>query len=260
MQEKKIIMQATARKKVLITGAASGIGRATGIRFAEEGYDVCLNDLQSEKLGLLLAGLPKGNHLMLPGSYAEKETLAEGERIIAANWGVVDVLVNCAGLSVKTDPLDPDLERWRLVFDTMVNGSLLMTRLAAKFMHAAGRIIHISSIHGTRAEKYGSSYSMAKSAINQYCRSLALELAGRNILVNAIAPGFVNTAMSVADGENELDSSWFRDNYISGDHLPLKRAARAEEIAGVAFFLAGKDASYITGQVIVVDGGLTITF
>jgi len=78
--------------------------------------------------------------------------------------------------------------------------------------------------------------------------------------VNAIAPGFVDTAMSIVDGKNELDSQWFKDNYVNNQHLPLGRAANPEEIAGVAFFLAGKDASYITGQVIVVDGGLTITF
>jgi 3-oxoacyl-[acyl-carrier protein] reductase len=101
---------------------------------------------------------------------------------------------------------------------------------------------------------------MAKAAINQFCRAMALELADRNILVNALAPGFVDTAMSIVDGKNELDSQWFKDNYVSNQHLPLRRAASPDEIAGVAFFLAGKDASYITGQVITVDGGLTITF
>jgi len=247
-------------KKVLITGAASGIGRATAIRFANEGYDVCVNDVQSAKLESLVAELPKGDHLILPGSYAKSKTIAEGDRLIAKNWGAIDVLVNCAGLFVKTDPLDTDLERWRLTFDIMLNGCMMMTQLAAKFMLKEGRIVHVSSIHGNRAEKHASSYSMAKSAINQYCRSLAVELAERNILVNAIAPGFVNTAMSVVDGENELNSQWFKENYILSHHLPLRRAAEPEEIAGVAFFLAGKDASYITGQIITVDGGLTITF
>jgi 3-oxoacyl-[acyl-carrier protein] reductase len=101
---------------------------------------------------------------------------------------------------------------------------------------------------------------MAKAAINQYCRSMALELADKGILVNAIAPGFVNTPMSIIDGENEIDTQWFQDNYINGQHLPLRRAALPDEIAGVALFLASKDASYITGQVIAVDGGLNITF
>jgi 3-oxoacyl-[acyl-carrier protein] reductase len=127
-------------------------------------------------------------------------------------------------------------------------------------MVGAGRIIHITSIHGERAEQGSSAYAMAKAAINQYCRSLALELAARKILVNALAPGFVVTPMSVVNGVDELETAWFRDNYIEGHHLPLRRAVKPEEIAGVAYFLAGPDASYITGQIITVDGGLTITF
>ena len=248
------------RRKVLITGAASGIGRSTAIRFANEGYDVCLNDLQSEKLRILLSELPEGEHLILDGSYTEKRTILEGEKMIQQNWGTLDVLINCAGVSEKTTPIEMDIDSWRMVFDCMVNGCVLISQLAVKFMNNGGRIVHVTSIHGSRAEKFSSSYSMAKAAINQYCRSMALELADRNILVNAIAPGFVNTAMSIKDDENELETQWFKDNYINGEHLPLRRAAEPEEIAGVAWFLAGKDASYITGQVIIVDGGLTITF
>lgn len=247
-------------KKVLITGAASGIGRATAVRFANEGYDVCLNDIQAEKLTALLNELPPGNHLNFIGSYADEEVIFEGEKTIQQNWGTLDVLINCAGASEKTNPIEMDIDRWRVIFDCMVNGCILISKLAVKFMNNGGRIVHLSSIHGTRAEIHGSSYSMAKAAINQYCRSMALELADKGILVNAIAPGFVNTPMSVIDGENEIDTKWFKDNYIIGQHLPLRRAGLPDEIAGVALFLASKDASYITGQVIVVDGGLSITF
>ncbi len=248
------------RRKAIITGAASGIGKATAIRFANEGFDVCVNDIQEDKLAALIKELPGGNHLLLHGSYADAATIMGGEKLIQQHWGSVDVLVNCAGIFEKTDPIEMEISQWRMIFDRMLTGSLLMTKLATKFMHDAGRIIHITSIHGTRAEKYASSYSMAKAAINQFCRSMALELADSNILVNAIAPGFVDTAMSIVDGQNELDTQWFKDNYVNNQHLPLRRAANPGEIAGVAFFLAGKDASYITGQVIVVDGGLTITF
>ena len=194
------------------------------------------------------------------GSYADEEVIFEGEKTIQQNWGTLDVLINCAGVSEKTNPIEMDIDRWRVTFDCMVNGCILISKLAVKFMNNGGRIVHLSSIHGTRAEIHGSSYSMAKAAINQYCRSMALELADKGILVNAIAPGFVNTPMSVIDGENEIDTKWFKDNYIIGQHLPLRRAGLPDEIAGVALFLAGKDASYITGQVIVVDGGLSITF
>lgn len=248
------------RRKVLITGAASGIGRATAIKFAKEGYDVCLNDIQEEKLRGVISELTEGNHLSFYGSYAEKDVILKGEILIQQNWGALDALISCAGIFEKTNPIEMDIDRWRLIFDGMLNGCFLITQLAVKFMNTGGRIIHISSIHGTRAEMHASSYSMAKAAINQYCRVLALELSEMNILVNAIAPGFVNTPMAMVDGQNELEGQWFKDNYVNGKRLPLRRAAEPEEIAGVALFLAGKDASYITGQVITVDGGLTITF
>jgi 3-oxoacyl-[acyl-carrier protein] reductase len=132
--------------------------------------------------------------------------------------------------------------------------------MAVPLMKEGGRIVHITSIHGERGEGGASAYGMAKAALNQYCRALAIELAPRGILVNAIAPGFVDTPMSVSGGVNELETDWFRQNYVAGHHLPLRRAARPEEIAGVAWFLAGPDASYITGQVLTVDGGLTVTF
>ncbi len=248
------------RLKVLVTGAASGIGRATAIRFAAEGYDVCVNDIQATKLNALIHELDPGTHLVFPGSFSNEAAIAEGKALIEKHWGQLDVLVSCAGISAQSDPIHTGIEEWRKVFDIMVNGCVLISALAAGFMKEKGRIIHITSIHANRAEKGASSYAMAKAAVNQFCRAMAVELAGRNILVNAIAPGFVDTPMAVVDGKNELESEWFRQHYIEGHHLPLKRAATPDEIAGVAYFLAGKDASYITGQVITVDGGLTITF
>lgn len=249
-----------SRKKIFVTGAASGIGKEVAIRFANEGYDVCLNDIQTEKLQQVYNQLPDGDHFLLRGSYADKAVMQEASEMIVQRWGKLDVLVSCAGVSRSTDPIAMEIDEWRQIFDVMVNGCVLVSKMAVPLMQDAGRIIHISSIHANRAEKFASSYAMAKAAINQCCRALAVELAEKNILVNAIAPGFVDTPMSVVDGKSELESEWFKENYVYGHHLPLKRAAQPSEIAGVAFFLSGKDASYITGQVITVDGGLTITF
>jgi NAD(P)-dependent dehydrogenase (short-subunit alcohol dehydrogenase family) len=246
--------------RVIITGASSGIGKATAYRFAREGWDVCLVARRQNLLDAICQDLPKGKHLVCPGPYEEAATVGKIEEVVIREWGYVNALVNCAGVYMGADVVNSPLDEWRKPFDIMVNGAILMTRAAARMMKDAGRIIHVTSIHGVRVENGASAYAMAKAAINQYCRGLALELAGRHILVNAIAPGFVDTPMSIVNGVNELEGEWFRKNYIEGHHLPLKRAGQPEEIAGVAYFLAGPDSSYITGQVITVDGGLTITF
>jgi NAD(P)-dependent dehydrogenase (short-subunit alcohol dehydrogenase family) len=178
----------------------------------------------------------------------------------SAGPGLLDVLVNSAGISRSLDLLDSPWDQWRAAMDVMIDGAVKLTRALAPLMLPGGRIIHVTSIHAHRAERGSSSYGMAKAAIEQFCRSAALELADRGILVNAVAPGFVNTPMSSASGVNELETEWFRANYVAGHHLPLRRAAEPEEIAGVALFLAGPDATYITGHTLTVDGGLSITF
>lgn len=248
------------KKRVVVTGASSGIGRATARRFAEEGWDVLLMALDEEGLNHVRRELPEGDHLLYAGPYENPTTTTDVTVLLRTKWEAIDALVNCAGVHRAAAIIDSPLDVWRQPFDIMFDGALLTTRLAVSFMSSGGRIIHVTSIHGERAERGSSGYAVAKAALNQYCRGLALELAPRDILVNAIAPGFVDTPMSVTDGVNELETDWFRQNYIVGHHLPLKRAAQPEEIAGVAYFLAGPDASYLTGQVITVDGGLTITF
>ena len=255
------------RRKVVVTGASSGIGRATAIRFGAEGYDVCLNARRRELLEQVAAGLGPADsdaacrHLVCPGDYSDAAVVDAMGETIRAQWGRIDVLVNCAGAFLPVDVVDGPLAEWRAPFDVLFDGGVRVTRMAVPLMRDGGRIVHVTSIHGQRAEVKASSYSMAKAALDQYCRALAMELGPRGILVNAIAPGFVDTPMSVLpDGTNELETEWFRQNYVDGHHLPLRRAAGPGEIAGVASFLAGPDASYITGQVIAVDGGLSITF
>ncbi|MBN1345930.1 MAG: SDR family oxidoreductase [Phycisphaerae bacterium] len=249
------------RRKALVTGASSGIGRATAVRLAADGYDVCLNARRLPLLEEIAAGLAPGNHLVCAGDYSDASVVDGMAETLGKRWERLDVLVNSAGVFMPVDALDSSLPEWRRPFDILFEGGVRVTRMAAGLMSEGGRIIHITSVHGQRAEAKASSYSMAKAALEQYCRSLAVDLADRGILVNAIAPGFVRTAMSVLpDGTDELETEWFLRNYVEGHHLPLRRPAEPEEIAGVASFLAGPDATYITGHVITVDGGLTITF
>jgi NAD(P)-dependent dehydrogenase (short-subunit alcohol dehydrogenase family) len=247
------------RRGVLVNGASSGIGEATALRFAREGWDVCLNARRKSMLEALVERMEPGNHLVCPGDYSDPGvTQAIGETI-ASRWGKLDALINNAGVFWPVHATETPVDEWRRQFDIMVNGAINLTRACVPLMKKGGRIVYVTSVHAFQAFPEASSYAMAKAAINQYARNLALELADRNILVNAIAPGFVDTPMSIVDGENELEGEWFKLYYGEGPFLPLRRGAQPEEIAGVAFFLTGPDASYITGQVVVVDGGLTIT-
>lgn len=249
------------RRKVVVTGASSGIGRATAMRFAADGCDVCVNARRETRLRELVAAFPPGDHLVGAGDYSDAAVTAALDQLLRARWGWVDVLVNCAGVFRGAAAIESPWAEWRRPFDVMFDGGVRITRLVVPLMAAGGRVIHITSIHGERAEVGASAYAMAKAALNQFCRALAVELAPRGILVNAIAPGFIRTEMSIrADGVDELETDWFRSNYVDGTHLPLRRAGQPEEIAGVAAFLAGPDATYLTGQVLTVDGGLTITF
>lgn len=249
-------------KTAVITGASSGIGCAAARRLAAENWQLVLLARRGEMLEELIRTLPAAPgacHRFIAGDYALGET-AEKLSALLKNCDRVDALVNCAGITASDDAVSSDLEKWRIPFDTMFNGAVNMTRCCVPFMKEGARIVHVTSIHAARAEKGSSSYACAKAAITQFCRGLALELADRGILVNALAPGFIDTPMSSASGSSELETQWFRENYVTGHHLPLRRAGRPEEVAGVINFLCGPDASYITGQTITVDGGLTITF
>jgi 3-oxoacyl-[acyl-carrier protein] reductase len=207
-----------------------------------------------------MAELASGEHVQAAGDMSSSSVADSLRETLLKKWTRVDALVHCAGISQATSTVDSPLEEWHRTFDIMIDGAIRMTRAAVSLMDNGGRVIHVTSIHGERAEANASAYAMSKAAINSFCRALAMELASKGILANAIAPGFVDTPMCITNGVNELETEWFKSNYVVGNHLPLRRAAQPEEIAGVAAFLAGPDSTYITGQVITVDGGLTITF
>ncbi|GAA4315293.1 SDR family oxidoreductase [Compostibacter hankyongensis] len=249
------------RKKVIVLGGSSGIGKAIAGRFALEGWQVVVAALEEAGCTTTLETLPGEGHIAHQMDIRNPEDIASLRETVQRRLGDFDVLINSVGISRKQSAIDSDFQSWDASLQVMLYGSVGICRALVPLMKDGGRIIHITSIHAQRVARGSSAYGMAKAALTQFTRSLAVELAPRNILANVIAPGFVDTPMSVKeDGKNELESDWFRENYISGEHLPLKRAARPEEIAGAAYFLAGPDASYITGSVLTVDGGLTITF
>jgi NAD(P)-dependent dehydrogenase (short-subunit alcohol dehydrogenase family) len=154
------------------------------------------------------------------------------------------------------------LELWERIRRVNLDAVFVWSQLAARHMVArrSGRIINISSINGFLGSERTAHYNAAKGGVNQLTRCLAVELAPYGIQVNAIAPGFIKTRMSIVDGEDETESEWFRAFYVERRRIPMGRAGRPEEVAACALFLASDDCQYMTGQVLVVDGGLTATF
>src|SRR3954454_776353 len=248
-------------KKIIVLGGSSGIGKATAQRFAKEGWQVLVAAHSLSECVATVEELEGEDHLACQADVRKDDDLVKLQQLVEEKFSNFDSLVNTIGISQSHPAINSDFAAWENSLQVMLYGSVKACRSLVPLIKDGGRIIHVTSIHYQRVAYGSSAYGMAKAAITQFTRSLAVELAPRNILANTIAPGFVDTPMSIkADGRNELESEWFKDNYIKYDHLPLKRAAKPEEIAGVAWFLSSPDASYMTGSVVTVDGGLTITF
>jgi len=246
----------------VVTGGGTGIGKAIAARFAAEGATVAIFGRRGSVLADAVKTFAGNGHRAMPVDISVEDQVNRAARELREGWGRVDVLVNNAGVAYPADPITSPLEEWEAAIRVMLYGTVHCVRALVPMMpDKTGRIINVTSVHDCVAEKAASAYAVAKGGLKQYTRALAVELADRGILVNAIAPGFVNTPMSIrGDGVNELDTDWFREHYVEGHHLPLRRGGRPEEIAGPALFLAGPDATYITGTTLYVDGGLLCTF
>jgi 3-oxoacyl-[acyl-carrier protein] reductase len=239
----------------LVTGGSRGIGRAIVQAFAAEGAKVAFvyrgNQQAADALcsevkqtgGTVLAiqaDVTKANEAQAAFERAEKE------------WGRFDILVNNAGvihddLFVRLEP-----ENWDKVLQTNLGGTYNFCRAAAYMLmkQRRGRIINISSVAADHANPGQTNYAASKGAINAFTRALAVELASRNVTVNAIAPGFIETDMSEAVRNKAGD--------MIKKMIPMRRLGQPQDIARVAVFLASADSGYITGQVLTVDGGLSL--
>ena len=180
-----------------------------------------------------------------------------------ARFGRLDILVNNAGIFYTADALTTPFDAWQKAFDVIFYGALHCSRAAGQVMVAqgqGGRIVNISSVNGFLGMAQSSHYNTAKGAVDQLTRCLAVEWAPHGILVNGVAPGFVETPMAVVDGVNEHTTPDFQEFYVRRRRIPLARTAQPEEIAEVVRFLASDRCTYITGHTLVVDGGLSVTF
>jgi 3-oxoacyl-[acyl-carrier protein] reductase len=248
----------------LVTGAARGIGAATAVRLAAAGCAVECLDQDPDGLRRTVAAI------VASGGAAEAVTLdlgAEGDVRAylddADRRTPLERVALCAGVHAETPADAFDIAVHRRVLDVDLNGpAQLLTGLLPRLRRAeAPRVVVVSSIQAHRAEARSLAYGAAKAGVEALVRSLAVELGREGILVNAVAPGFVDTPMSrLADGTAEHETEDFRRIYLEGGRLPLGRPAAAEEIAHVIAFLLSRENTYITGHSLVVDGGLTAGF
>lgn len=241
----------------IVTGGSRGIGKAIVTALANDGAKVAFvykgsadaaKSLESE---IATAG---GIARAYQGDVADPDAAERIVTAVLAEWGRVDILVNNAGVIRDKLFLQMEADDWNAVIGTNLGGSFSFCKAVAKqmaFKQRSGRIINVSSIAADHVNVGQANYAASKGALNSLTRVLAVELGRRNVLVNAVAPGFVETDMSQAvrnlAGEDNLKKL-----------IPVRRLGKPEDIAAVVLFLAGPAAAYITGQVITVDGGLSL--
>ncbi|MBR0649035.1 SDR family oxidoreductase [Roseomonas terrae] len=238
-------------KVALVTGAARGIGLATARRFLAEGWRVVLLDIDGALLDAAAAAIAEPEAtLALICDVSDAAAIRGAVQGAAARFGRLDALVNNAGIAVFKPILETTPEEWSRVMAVNLTGPFLATQAAAPIMaeNGGGAVVNITSISGLRASTLRVAYGTSKAALAHLTKQQAVELAALGIRVNAVAPGPVDTAMAKAVHTAEI-----RRDYH--DAIPLNRYGREEELADAVVFLCSERASYLTGQVIAVDGG-----
>ncbi len=248
-------MAETATEKVvLVTGGSRGIGASIVRRLAADGARVFFTyNASADRANALISEL--GGAARVEAVKADISKAEDVEALIkhvSEAAGRIDVLVNNAGITRDTLLMRMSEEDWDAVLTTNLKGAFLMCKAVSRPMmrQRSGRIINIGSIVGLAGNAGQVNYSASKAGLVGLTKSLAKELASRNILVNCIAPGYVQTDMTDKLGEKQIADLT--------NSIPLRRSAQAEEIAGVVAFFASDDASYLTGQVLNADGGLAL--
>ncbi len=244
-------------KRAMVTGADSGIGAAIAIAFAHEGADVVVHyhsDADGARRTADRVRRTGRRAQILQADLSNPRAARQLFDDALAAVGRLDIVVNNAGVGASEDrSLDTDMETFTRVLNVDLVSPYVICRAAAQHMldNGGGAIVNITSVHEEYPLPGAVSYNAAKAGLRSVSRSLALELSARNIRINSIAPGMIDTPM------NEDTLSDPEDAANAAGHIPMRRPGRPEEVAKVAVFLASDDASYVTGSSYVVDGGLS---
>jgi NAD(P)-dependent dehydrogenase (short-subunit alcohol dehydrogenase family) len=249
----------------MITGAGQGLGRTVALEMAAEGAHVALLERNPETI------VKVAQEIRAKGGRAEPYELdvtdynAYGAAVaeVLRQFGQIDVLVNNAAINPAAGTILEDrLEDWRRTIAINLEAVYMGSKLVAPQMaeRRGGRIIHIASIQGFASSGEVGAYNAAKGGIIALTKSMAVELGPYNILVNAVAPGFMSTPMSIINGVNETETPEFIEWYVKKGKIPLRRTGYPEDVSGTIVFLASSYCRYMTGQLLVVDGGLMSTF
>jgi 3-oxoacyl-[acyl-carrier protein] reductase len=249
----------------IVTGAGQGLGRSVALEMIAEGAKVMLLERNPETLRAVGAevaatgGVARAFQL----DVTDYDTYRKAVDDIVREFGRIDVLVNNAAINPPARTILQDtLEDWRRTIAINLESVYMGSKLVAPHMveRAAGRIIHIASIQGFASSGEVGAYNAAKGGIITLTKSMAVELGPYNILVNAVAPGFMSTPMSIINGVNETETPEFLEWYVKRGKIPLRRTGYPEDVSGTVMFLASSYCRYMTGQLLVVDGGLMSTF
>jgi NAD(P)-dependent dehydrogenase (short-subunit alcohol dehydrogenase family) len=245
-------------KVALVTGASYGVGAATALALARDGFDLALTATRERNLDSTLATVRKTgqNAYAIELDLRSQLSIEKAAAAAIEAFGQIDVLVNNAGVNLRSKAIETARDEFEDVLLTNVTGTFFLTQQIGRYLiarRAPGRIVTIASAHALVGAAERSAYGISKAALLQMTRMLAIEWAEYGITVNAVAPGRLDTTSPSRAGTGS------NKDYMEAmlKRIPLHRLATAEEVAAAAVFLAGPGAASITGQTIVIDGGLT---